>query len=99
MEILICGVEAFREAVPSEASFIDFVAAESVDVGKRNQLDPRGSVGIEARQLASAGGQSQRERLLTVTVEITTGEKVVGVEAVVNLGDEARQIVERGRND
>jgi len=58
-------------------------------------LHPRGRKRVKTRQLAATGGESQRERLDAVSEEVTSGEGIVGVDTVVDLGDEASEIVVR----
>ena len=64
-------------------------------VGKRYQLHTGGRDGIEAGQ--QAGSQlGERETLITVSEVIASGEQVVGIEVVVNLGNHAvHAILER----
>src|SRR5579872_1144668 len=99
MEILVCREEPFCEAVPAVAQLVDLVSAEGMDIRERNQLNSRRSIGVESRQLAARRGQRQRERLHAVAKEISAGQRVVRIETVIDLRDQAGQIVERRRND
>ena len=96
MEALVGGEETLCKPVPAITKFIHLVRPERVHVGKRDQLYPGRGEGIETGQLATRGCQGEREGLNTVTEEIAAGQQVIPVEAVVDLGDEARKLVERG---
>src|SRR5258708_34977894 len=95
MKGLVRREKPFRKTVPAKAEFVHFVRSEGVSVGKRNQLNARGSECIKAWQLAATRRESQWKRLNTVAKEISSGEQIAGVETVVNLGDEASQLIER----
>src|SRR5579863_5434221 len=99
MKILVSREKTFSESVPPIPQFIDLVRAKRMHVRKRNQLHSGRSVGIEPRQLATGGSQRQRERLHAIAEKITAGQQVVGIEAVVYLGNHAGQPIERRRNN
>src|SRR5919198_3763452 len=98
MEALVFGEEALGEAVPPVAKFVDLGGLEEMDQGKGDQLNAGRSDRIEARQLTSACGESQRKRLVAVSEEITPSEVVAGVEIVVDLSDHAVQPIAGWRN-
>ncbi len=95
METLIKREESLSKAIPAIAQFVDFVRAEKTGVGNRNQLHARGCECVETGQLAARRGQGQREGLRAIAEEIAPSEDVVRVEAVVNLGDSAGEVVVR----
>ena len=95
---LVPREEALREPVPAIPQVVNFVRSDRVYVRKRNQLHSRRRVGVEARQLTTASGQRQGERLDAVAKEISPRELIGCIEVLIDLRDKAGQPVKRGRN-
>jgi len=93
MKALVLGEEPLREAVPSVADLIQFGRPKGMHIRQRDQLHTRRRHRIEAWQLAAGCGQRQRKGLSTVAKEVTAGQSVVRVEAMINLPDDAAQVI------
>ena len=89
LKTLVLGEESFRKTVPAIPQLIYLCRSNRVYVRNRDQLHPRRGVGVEARKLAAASRQGQRERLRAVTKEVAAGQDIVGIEIVVDLDNEA----------
>ena len=96
MEALIVGEETFGKTVPAVAQLIHLVDAKRMYVRQRGELHAGWSEGVEAGQLAAAGGKGERERLHAVAKEIAAGKDIAGVEVLVDLGNETGEIVVGG---
>ena len=69
-----------------------------MSVRERNELHASGSERVETWQLPAAGRQRQRKRLNAVTEEIPPGQNIARVEVLVQLCNEAGQIIKRRRD-
>ena len=69
-----------------------------MNIGKRDELNARGRIRVEAGKLAATRRKGEREGLCAIADEVATGKHVVFVEIVVDLGDSAAQVVKRRRS-
>src|SRR5579872_5285804 len=96
IETAVLREKSFGKAIPAVAKFVRLGGRDHGDQRERNELNAGGCHGVKTGELAARGVQSQRELLGAVAEEITAAEQVGLVEAVIDLRDEAAQIVERG---
>src|ERR1019366_8470490 len=95
MEAQILGSEALGKPVPAVANLIHLVSAKGVHVRDRDQLDTGRGDGVETGKFSAGSRQGQGKRLSAITKEIAACQNVVLIEIMVNLADQAGQVVVR----
>src|SRR6266404_2143824 len=98
MKTLVLQEKSFCKTVPAQAGFVLKPRRNDRHVRKRNELYARGCDGVEARELPAGCGQGQGKGLRAVAEEVSAGQNVILAEVVVNLGNNAAQVV-RGRGN
>src|SRR5260370_41090072 len=96
MKALVLGEESLRKAVPAIAHFVHFRRGKHMNVGERNELDPRWRHCVKTRKLSAGSGQGKRKGLRAVSEEIAASHKITLVKIVVDLSDDTAQVVKRG---
>src|SRR5579859_382285 len=90
--------KSFRKSVPAIPEFINFRRRENVHIGERDKLNPRRCHCVESRELTTRSVEGKGESLGAVAEEISPGHGIALVEVLIDLGDEAAEVVERRRN-
>src|SRR2546423_4414032 len=98
VEISVFGEEALFESVVAEARLVDARRRKDFQVRDGDEVDCRRRDRVVAGQDV-AGEYGERERLIRSAVEVARGELVVAVAGVVNLRDEAVNVVRGARGD
>ena len=93
MKTLVLWEESFRESIPAVAKLIDLVATDGVGVGDRHELDAGRSKCVESREWPAARSKGKRERLHAISEEVAPRQDVARIEILVDLRDEAGEIV------